>query len=307
MANVTQTNKFGNNPGTPTTTPPETNFAKPTVHLTDGDGKIIKALEVDANGRASYTTLLTAGDIGQKTVQAQFTGDPVYAHGTLDKFSVQIPDQLGLNNNKAQIGTVNQIVAGGGIYISAPNGQGVVTVSTEPLNLDHFKGNVYDISWSEIVYDYNSSYKPIYDSKPYGIPGQFTAVGAGGAILRSRDGNNWVQMYPYTNATLYAVASEINAIINENHLEMIAVGAGGQAAAGYLGGATDSLENVGQLTDQDGLVLDDFYGVGIFVNDAQIVSDHQFTGGLTTEAQTSVYGATTATGVPPPLRTYCTA
>ena len=276
----------------------ETNFSPAGFNIVDGDGKVIKNVSVNGVGQASYTKLLTTADIGQKTIKAHFTGDKQYASGPLDSFSVKVQDGQGLNDTKGQAGTVNKIVAGPGIYISSPNGEGVVTISTDPLNLDTFQADIFDVSWSTIVYDYDNAFKPIYSSRPYGIPGQFTAVGSGGVVLRSRDADNWVQMFPYTQADMYAAASEINPVFNENNMEYVAVGSSGQAAFGILGGTTDSLESVGQLSDQDGLIDDDFYGVGIFVNDAVVVENKQFSGGLTAAAVNWSFAATTSTGAP---------
>lgn len=274
------------------------NTAQATFTVRDANGKVLASPTLNHNKVASYTKLLTASDIGQKTITARFTGDHVYAAGSLDTFSVQVPDNNNLNATQANAGTVNQLVAGPGIYISAPNGQGVVTISTEPLNLNGFTGTLYDISWSEIVYDYDQDHKPIYESIPYGIPGQFTAVGVGGAVFRSRDGHNWVQMYPYTSTNFSAIASEVNPNYLENKMEYIAVGSGGYAASGYLGGTSDSLDNVGQLYDQHGAITDEFYGVGIFVNDAQVVNNKQFTGGITDASRNYKYSATDTYGIP---------
>lgn len=286
----------GGNLGTGATAP--TNFSRGTFNITDGNGKVIRSIEIDNNNQAKYTKSITAADIGQKTIKARYTGDHIYAAGPLDTFSAVISDGQGLNSSDAQIGTVNQIVAGPGIWISAPNGQGVVTVSTEPLNINPFKGDLIDVSWSYIVYDYDANYKPIYENVPYGAVGQFTAVGDGGVVLRSRDGKNWVQMYPWTTATLYGAASQLAAIIDDGKVEYMAVGSSGQGAYGRLWSGTDSLKNVGQLYDQDGAIIDDLFNVGVFINSAVVVNNQQFQGGLTQAAIDSEYGATVERGVP---------
>lgn len=276
MANPT--NKFlpggGLNPGTT----PVTNFAKQSFNVKDGDGKVIKNIEVDATGRAIYKKTFTAEDVGQKTIAIQFTGDKKYKPGATDNFTMAVskPNDPA-SAASAQIGTVNQIVAGPGIYISAPNGQGIVTIATEPLNIGSFGHDLYDIKWTEIVYESKDGVPTL----PFGAVGQFTAVGFEGSLMRSRDGFNWVQMAPTTSTYFYGVAAELDADVQGDHLDYVAVGEGGSAGYGYLGNINGEAMTVGQLEDQYGPITSNFNSVSVFYSNYTVRENNQFTGGVT--------------------------
>jgi len=149
-----QTNKFlynqgaegpGGNGGGGNTggLPPPKNFSTATFNFIGADGKVIKSVPIDENYQAKYKVSPGAGEVGQNRIVARFTGDHKYAARSLDDFNIKVSDANGLNDNKSAQGTVNQIVAGAGVFISAPNGQGVVTIGTEPIDLTNFEEDLY--------------------------------------------------------------------------------------------------------------------------------------------------------------------
>lgn len=281
----------GQGGGINTGTVAQKNFSQAGFNLKDGDGKVITNVAIDPITKVGkYTKVLTKTDIGQKGITARFTGDHIYAAGPLDSFSTNISDASGLNSTTGQKLGVDKIVAGPGIYISAPNGQGVVTVAAEPLNLTPFTHDLWDVSWSTTVYNPDGSL-------PFGAVGQFTAVGYSGSSLRSRDGHNWVQMDAHTSTSIYGVSSELNPDIPSGHLEYIGVGPTGTGFYGLLGSGTDSMNNVGQLQDQNGPITEDFNSTRIFPNASPIIPNIQFTGGITQDVIIN-QGASTATGMP---------
>lgn len=254
---------------------PLKNFSGAGFNIKDGDGKVITNVTVDPVTKvATYTKVLNKSDIGQKGIQVRFTGDHIYAAGPLDSFSTNIADANGLNATDGQKLQVDKIVAGPGIYISAPNGQGVVTVAAEPLNLKPFTHDLWDVSWSTVVYNNDGSL-------PFGAIGQFTAVGYGGSSLRSRDGGNWVQMDGHTSTSIYGVSSELNPDIANGHLEYVGVGPDGVGFYGLLGSGSDSMNKIGQLEDQFGPITEDFNSTRVFPNASAIIPNTQFDGGIT--------------------------
>lgn len=254
------------------------NFNQSSFNIVGPKGKVIQSVPVNLNFQSSYSYILNSEMVGQNGIKTQFTGDHKYAAGSLDNFNTLVADPNGNGLTESVLGTVNKIVAGAGIYISAPNGQNVVTISTEPLNLQTFKHDLYDISWSTSVPDKNGEY-------PYGIPGQFTAVGTNGSILRSRDGHNWTEMKPNTSTAIYSVTSEISNDILDNHMEYCGVGISGVGLYGRLGSAQgDSFTAIGQLYDQTGAITEDLNTTIIIPIDARlppIPAVTQLKGGIT--------------------------
>ena len=269
------------------------NFSTATFNFAGGDGKVLQSVAIDKNFQAKYAIKLGTAEIGQNKIVAKFTGDHQYAAKSLDDFNINVSDTNGLNDSKSAQGTVNQIVAGPGIFISAPNGQGVVTIGTEPLNLDNFSEDLHEVSWSLAVPD-------AQNKLPYGIPGQFTAVGANGSILRSRDGHNWVQLPQTTSTNIYGIASEYGLDIGDRHMEYVGVGANGIGFYGRMGSANgDSFDKVGQLSDQNGYINETLVSVITVPLKETVPYDYtkQFTGGIS-DYTIANNAATTSTGVP---------
>jgi hypothetical protein len=176
-----QTNKFNPDAVILNNAPPQVNWRTPSATIVDGDGKVLAAIPIDpTTNQGTYTRTLTAADLGQQRLSMKFTGSPNYAGGGTDEFTSHIG-----GNAQGQMPYVTKIVAGPGIYISAPNGQGVVTISTVPIPSTLTTEDLFDITWTV--------------SDPANIPStgdqsQFTVGGQNGLMLRSRDGVNFVEM-----------------------------------------------------------------------------------------------------------------
>jgi hypothetical protein len=240
------------------------NWSSASVAVVDSAGKTITAKTVNSSNKlATLSTVLTAADIGMKVFSGKFLGDSIFAAGSSDKSTLKVLARDSTTHNKSNAGTVNQIVAGPGIYISAPNGQGVVTISTVPIDLDVTKEYLHDVAWSIMEPEI-----------PGGVPGAFIAVGDKGTSLRSRDGYNWVRL-PRINCDapdILDVSSELNADIPDQHVEYNGVGLAGKSIygrAGYIGTGTDTskidgMVTVTQLQDQNGAITDDLQFTSIF-------------------------------------------
>lgn len=86
---------------------------------------------------------------------------------------------------------VTRIVAGPGIYISPSNGQGVVTISLQPFRQPEVDDGWDDITWS--ISDLGNPNKS--DQSAFIVVGGTGGLSAGdGLALRSRDGDNWVEL-----------------------------------------------------------------------------------------------------------------
>ena len=215
-----QTTKFypaGEGPGnTGTTTVIEQPVDPGNFHIVDGNGKILNSLPINTvTNQAIYTATYTTKDIGIKTVGVQFTGNASSKAGGKDSFTLQVADANGMNATASQVPGVAQAVAGPGIWVSAPNGQGVVTISTYPLDIQHSTATLHSVSWT-----------PMAKNLPWGTVGQFTAVGYRGVNFRSRDGNNFVRLHDNTATIreLYGVAGVVNNSITPWQTEYWAVG-----------------------------------------------------------------------------------
>jgi hypothetical protein len=157
---------------------PTYNWATPGFSFTGPDGRVLRTVGIDGNNQATYTRTLGQGDIGQFQLGSRFSGaaNPY----TNTAFNAN----MGGKTNSTQP-YVTQIVAGPGIYISAPDGRGVVTVSTQPLGTEITTDDLYDIQWT--ISD-DGNFKMGTDLS------QFTVGGAQGVCLRSRDGINFTDM-----------------------------------------------------------------------------------------------------------------
>ena len=168
------------NPGTgPSATKDTTQTNPGSFNFVDADGKVIKSVDIDSNRQARFTKIVTADDMGRNTIGAQYTGDALFAAGALTAFTKNYG-----GSTAGKETAVTQIVAGPGIYISAPNGKGVVTISTRPIDNQIRDDDLRQIVWTQT--------NP--DNIPNGVDNSmFIAVGVPGAALRSRDGENFVE------------------------------------------------------------------------------------------------------------------
>ena len=172
-----QTDKF-NTVTEVTYASPITNWAKNGFNFVDNDGRVMSNVELDGNNQARYRRTLTQSDLGQFNIGANFTGNrsPL----SKDSFNAHAG-----GSTKGNAPNVTQIVAGPGIYISAPDGRGVVTVSLQPISSDITTDDLWDIQWT-ITDD--------GDLKMGTDLSQFTITGAQGMALRTRDGINTTEM-----------------------------------------------------------------------------------------------------------------
>lgn len=238
----------GNNNGTP----PADFQIKGKMQLRDATGNIVTSLPM-TDGRGQYTRTLTADNIGQNNLGAYYTGDKQFASGNVDSFNSHVADANGKNATKGIFNGVTQIIAGPGLYISSPNGQGVVTVSTQPLQTSVSTDTLFDVSWTTQV------------DSPYGIIGQFVAVGMNGANASSRDGHNWSHMKPFSDGHgIIGVSTEINSAIPDNHIEYNGVGGSGMSYYGRAGINGDAIYTSTQLSDQHGPISQSLLSTFIF-------------------------------------------
>lgn len=176
---------------------------KDKVQITDADGNILTSLPLSDKGKASYSRVLTADNIGQNGLGAKFTGNGRFAGGSVDSFNTHVADANGNNATKGILQGVTQVVAGEGIYISSPNGQGVVTVSTKPLHIGPVTDDLLDVCWSKV--DPTSPPDPQW-------PGCFIAVGKNGVTMRSRDGHNWTRLTDAVTTEFAGPPSTLNQV-----------------------------------------------------------------------------------------------
>lgn len=164
----------GDGQGGTTNGPQLINSIPPGFVFYDSFGNVIKTVELDENNQARFSKTLTADDFGPNGLQARFNGSSALARGQKQKFNQQIGSGT---NSKSPY--VTKIVAGPGIYISAPNGQGVVTISTEPISSTITDDDLFNVTWT--ISD-GTAFKTGTDLS------QFTIGGANGIVMRSRDG-----------------------------------------------------------------------------------------------------------------------
>jgi len=242
------TDKFdeGGSYPAPTTTP-TSNKLPPGVAIKDSTGRLNSSVTIDSNNRGTYSRTMGENDLGVRTMNASFSGKP----GVANNFTQHVYDDNGILQG-SRAGTVDQVVAGPGVYISSPNGQGVVTVSLTPLPTQVVDSTLFDVVWTTET-----------SAKPFGVVGHFTAVGNNGVNLRSRDGVNWAQMSGI-NSTILGCSSEINADIPDQHIEMNGVGPGGSSIYGRVGTNGDAMITRSQLSDQSGLITERLISTFIF-------------------------------------------
>ena len=164
-------------PSQPGSTPTDPNQPSGTVTIQDGTGKNIGGINL-VNGIGSYSRVLTKDNIGQNTISTQYTGDTNFASRSTDNFTSHIANANGANSTTNALNQVTKIVAGPGIYISSPDGQGVVTISLQPLN-PVTTDDLYSVTYTH------------FESAKYNDMSMFMAVGANGASIYSDDGQNW--------------------------------------------------------------------------------------------------------------------
>lgn len=200
----------------------------------DGNGKTIGNVPTNANRQSTWTRTVTADNKGNNTLSARYTGDKNYApSGT-----VGYTENLG-GDTQSRANTVDQIVAGPGIYISPKNGRGIVTISTEP------------IPDSETTEDLNHVVWPIsYDIPNVGDLRQFTVSGNAGINLRSRDGVNFVEMGRPKGVDILCAIAEQSQSIADNHVEFSGVN-GDKSIYGRLG--MEVVTNTQGRHQQDGM------------------------------------------------------
>ena len=179
-----QTNKF--NTGSNTTSTILSSQLPGTVNLTDSSGKLVHNGQVNTlTNQVIFTTSFTC-TAGIVTLGAEFTGDGLNAASKNNlNFSVG-------GKTSGSYGQVTKIVAGPGIYISSPNGDGVVTISLEPFHTANETENLARIVWTQT--DNSLAIDTTCFIAVGGGPGVAGQVPASGVAVRSRDGDNWVDI-----------------------------------------------------------------------------------------------------------------
>lgn len=186
------------NPGVPTV-PRQTNWDRGSNVWVDTNGNVIRADEF--SGRTSFD--LTDMPCGVNTIGGRFTGNTIYEETDIKSVTVHNGDCLN------GTGGVQQLVAGPGIYLSAPNGLGRVIVSTRPLNPNYNKVDYYSVTW------------PVTTGNVSGIPLKFFVGGNQGANTSSRDGFNWGNAEPNpVGADIATIIAVADSSIPDYHVEV---------------------------------------------------------------------------------------
>lgn len=188
MAN--QTDKF--NTGTVFVNgQPVTNWSQGGVLLKDGSGRVIKNLDLDpATRQARYRRVIKEGELGQRIIGVEYTGDSSFGGGG----SFFITKNVG-DTNDSTSPYVTQIVAGPGLFVGPGNGKGQVLISTQPIpnrNVDSYYADYLSVSWTIS--------HPSYPLNGITDNSQFLIGGTGGAVMRSRDGVNFVDLMGPVNS-----------------------------------------------------------------------------------------------------------
>jgi hypothetical protein len=200
------TDKFG--PGGPANTSTVLSSQLPgTVNLTNCSGKVIHNSAVGSNAQVAFTTSFTCTQ-GACVIGAEFTGD-----ATSKPKANSMNFTVGGKTNSVT-GKVTRIVGGPGLYVSN-NGDGIVTVSLEPLRRANETENLQQIVWTQ------SDNTLPYDTSCFiavgGGAGAAGQVPPSGVIVRSRDGDNWVDLNnkPYEIGLTNVVAIESKDILTK--------------------------------------------------------------------------------------------
>lgn len=262
----------GGNGGTiQPTVPRATNFYDNSFNFKNADGQVIKTIPLDDNRQARYVT--TVGSKGINNITGNYSGNR-----KSDVSTFHATDANGNGGTSSIAGTVNQIIAGDGIYISAPNGQGVVTISTSPVALTQTTLNIRNIAWTKRIDNLDSKF-----------PSQFIAVGDGGVNMRSRDGHNWVRLPGSTNISISEVVCIGSTSVLDNHIEYwgycSVAGTNNlrnrlvYGRLGNTGTNTDGMitYNDTALSDQNGVIADDLTALNGFISSGNTIQ--YFTGG----------------------------
>jgi hypothetical protein len=194
-----QTNKFST--GSAVSSTVTSSVLPGTVNLIGPDGKVIQNAEVNTlTNQVKFKRVIDCCDAGQVPLTIKFTGDAVNAGGGIASANLSVANSHG-STTQNNAGTVNKIVPGPGIYLTN-NGEGTVTISLEPIRTtiqptesfgrvvwtqsDAAHPNISDQSCF-IAFGNSSSAK----SFPAGLGG---VIGSGQFAVRSRDGENWVEL-----------------------------------------------------------------------------------------------------------------
>jgi hypothetical protein len=193
------TDKF-NPAGTASTSTARNSQLPGTVNLTNCSGQVIQNSDVGGNNRSVFTSTFTCSQ-GACVIGSEFTGNGS-SKSSKNSLNFAVGDKT-----SSSLGKVTRIVAGPGIYVSN-NGDGVVTVSLEPLKKSNQTENLNRIVWT------------ISDGTNVTDRSMFLAVGGGagvagvvppsGVAVRSRDGDNWVDINntPFVVGLFDAIAIE---------------------------------------------------------------------------------------------------
>lgn len=202
--NAEDINGTGTNTATNYTIRTNTGIPSGSFQLKDGDGRIIKSVELNAKGKGVYRRPINAENVGQMKLQATYTGDHEFGGRVNDSFVSHIADANGNGATSSMIGTVNKIVAGPGIYISPSDGYGTVMISTQPIS-DPQIARILDLTWTVTEYSTSTNTPRL----KYGDESMFVAVGQQGINIYSDDAETWADMGPVNQATISGGAVQI--------------------------------------------------------------------------------------------------
>jgi hypothetical protein len=193
------TDKF-NPGGTISTSTARSSQLPGTVSITNCNGQVIHNSDVGNNNRVVFTSSFTCTQ-GACVVGAEFTGD-ASSKASKNSLNFAVGDKT-----SSSLGKVTRIVAGPGIFVSN-NGDGVVTVSLEPLKKSNQTENLNRIVWT-ISDNTNVTDRSMFLATGGGA-GQAGVVEASGVAVRSRDGDNWVDINntPFKIGMVDAIAIE---------------------------------------------------------------------------------------------------
>jgi len=275
MANI-PTDKFNTTTFITNNAPINYGWAGSKVTL-NANGQNLGAIPVDpTTNQAVYQT--TVGSQGVQTLGMTFTGGKGYAGGASDSYTSHVGGSA-----VSQQSVVTQIVAGPGIYISAPNGQGIVTISTTPIPAQINTNALLDVTWTQT-----------YDVPGGGDNSQFTAVGLNGVNKRSRDGSNFIQMALPSGTVINAAISEQSASIPDGGVDYSGINIYGQSIYGRLGSSSgDGMITISNLTSLNTSTINiintfAFRNGGAYTDSMPSVvsTDYQSTGGSSGSSST---------------------